>query len=207
MKTFPLLNKIILIVLFFHIGFVIFSFIPDKKTTNIKQTPIVIKTVQKPSSIQSKPTSKKPIIKEKPHPKLIKQEKKPIKKEEKPKELPGKPMKPSAPSSKKASSNFDQVVIPELKSASTPLPSSEKLAFDPEEILIYLESIVELPKKGSVKVKLLILPSAKIQEVEILEADLEDNKRYLVERLKGFQLPLETKILENKELIVTFRGL
>jgi hypothetical protein len=214
MKNLSPLNRIILIVVSLHflivmicsIGFsihppskppiIIRSIIPNSTTQKVSATPKpkVKKQVpkqEKKTALQQKPVQTTKTT-EKISPKPVQQAKNTPQK---------KPVKPNA-------LNADSLFIPTLteptKTEHPEEKKEEKISYD--QILLYLESMIVLPVKGLIKVKLRINEQCQIDAIEILECNEKENERYLVETLNHFEIPLEQKFPQPNEIIVTFRG-
>ncbi len=105
----------------------------------------------------------------------------------------------------------DTLTIPELKTTphqDAPKNSAQQIeSISFQEVLSFLESIIVLPAKGSIKVLLKINISGTIENIEILESQEVENTSYLIETLKNYRIPLDAELPLHQEIIVTFRGL
>ena len=186
------LHKISFLVFTFHLLILAFASMTyvNKKSKTVN--PIIIKTISQNKHI---PTVKK-IEKQKAAEKSIK------------KKAVTKAQNNKIAAKKEISKKEEPLSVPVLKNIDPVKDIKQKKEIFPiqEAILQYLESQILLPEKGNIKIKLEICDS-KITSLNILESDSLENNRYLLEFLKGFELPLDTPIVDLMELTITFRGI
>ena len=77
-----------------------------------------------------------------------------------------------------------------------------------EKLLNYLGEIIELPKKGQVKLSFCITNNGEIAHFKVTEADDIENALYIKELLSAFRLPSEYRPSngEQKSLCLTLFG-
>ncbi|MDN3505509.1 MAG: hypothetical protein P0S95_08035 [Rhabdochlamydiaceae bacterium] len=70
-----------------------------------------------------------------------------------------------------------------------------------EELSETLKSLIELPKKGSIKLSFVIDEMGRLSKICILSSSEEENSLYVTHRLNGYKLPKAALPLNNKEQI------
>ena len=70
------------------------------------------------------------------------------------------------------------------------------------QLIGFLRRSLRLPEEGAVKVKLTILASGKIKDVEIISTESEHNSHYLLEQIKKMTLPFIGR--KSQTLVIAF---
>ena len=185
-----------------------------RNQTKTTRTPIAGRTIKHRAPTTQKAVnqtpSKKPVVKattpsQKVATKVSAQ--KSVKKKET-KTIPVKQQPVKKPVKEQATQSPLQLDIPIL-SASPKLQDAkepEKLDNTIDSLLLELQNLLELPKKGEVKVQLSISKNGKIESVVILDNEDEEMKTYLLGKLLNTQLLLTENLQKEFNVTVLFKG-
>jgi len=206
---FSALHVVIISVMTAHSLCIIPCFFGTHQTKTIR-TPIAVRTIKHSAPTTQKAVnqtpSKKPVAKatttsQKVATKVSAQ--KSVKKKET-KTIPVKPQ-PVKKAVKEQTTQLDIPILsasPKVQDAKEP----EKIDTTIDSLLLELQNLLELPKKGEVKVQLSISKNGKIESVVILNNEDEEMKAYLLGKLLNTQLLLTENLQKELDVTVLFKG-
>ena len=178
------------------------------------KTPIAVRTIRQsaPSIQKTVNTSpaKKPVIKASTAPQKVAVKPlppKPVKKKET-KSIPSKQQPLKKVANQPVNPKPSQLDVPILSVSPQNHESKEADKTDNtiDQLLLELQNLIELPKKGEVKVQLTIGKNGKIEAVLILDDEDDEMKAYLLGKLLNTQLLLSENLQKELEVTVLFKG-
>jgi len=81
-------------------------------------------------------------------------------------------------------------------------PDLAKITEPGIQLISFLRRSLRLPTEGAVKVRLTILANGKIEDVEIISTESEQNSHYLVEQMRKLTLPFMGR--KSQTLVIAF---